>query len=154
MKRAVTFFFVAVCAQLIACEETEPGTQVMVVIDAERSVRSSVRDVNVVVKSGDGDVSTWSTRFEMSLTQGTGEVAWPLEIALVPQGGDARRTYLVAATALSASGGAIAEVRAISGGMRSDANLPQQSAPRNRQARDPSPCRGTRPGAGLSASPT
>jgi hypothetical protein len=114
MKHPLVRLLVA-CSLLLACKEEEPQTQVMVVIDAERSVRSQVFDVDISVKSGQGDVSTWSPRYEMSLTQGSGAVPWPLEVALIPRDGDTSRNYLVVATARNDSGGVLAEVRAISG---------------------------------------
>jgi len=94
--------FVLLGVVLMGCKAQEPGTQVMVVIDAEASVRSRVFDVDVVVKSGQGDASTWSPRYEVSLKQGSGEVPWPIELALIPRDGDTSRNYSVEATARSA----------------------------------------------------
>ena len=101
---------------LAACSKDEGElTQVMVVIDAEAQVQKRARDVDFEVRSGEGtDVEDWEVRLRQSITPGD-DIAWPLEVALVPRAGDADRVYLVIATARDAKGEAIAEVRAISG---------------------------------------
>jgi len=104
-----------VCVALLACKEPDPATQVMVVIDAEPGVRERITDVELSIKSGEGDVSAWSSRFEANITPGGGPVPWPLEIALVPGNGEVQRSYVVVARARGESGGVLAEVRAISG---------------------------------------
>lgn len=87
----------------------------MVVIDAEPGVRERIRDLELQVKSGSGPVDGWEQRFAGSLTAGRSEIPWPLEVALVPREGRADRSYQVEVTARGESGGAIAQLRMISG---------------------------------------
>ncbi len=103
---------------LAACSsDSGQPTQVMVVIDAESQVRQRTREVHIEVRSGEGSVDDWEVRLRQSVTPGD-RIEWPLEVALVPRGGDADRVYLAIASARDADGDTLAEVRAISGYQR------------------------------------
>lgn len=102
----------------VACDaDRADRTQVMVVIDAQPQVRALAEDLDLEVRSGSGAVDGWEVRARRSLTLGDG-IEWPLQAALVPQGDDAARVYLVIVRALDAEGDVVSEVRAISGYVR------------------------------------
>lgn len=82
--------------------EIVPATQVMVVVDADPMVRASARSLDVRV---DGPSGT-------PLEQPVANVEFPVVVAVVPEGGDATRTFTVSATARDAMGSALGTVRA------------------------------------------
>jgi len=101
-------------ALLIACGDTLPRTQVMLVIDAEPGVRAQTDEVQLVIRGGTGAMSQWQERLDRSFVPGD-NAEWPMELALVPISDDASRVYEATATAMSTSGALVARVRAISG---------------------------------------
>ena len=111
---ARAFAFALACC-IAACDDSAKPTQVMAVIDADPSVRERIRDLELQVKSGTGPVDGWEQRFAGSLTGGGAAIQWPVEVALVPREGRADQSYLVEVTARGESGGAIAQLRMISG---------------------------------------
>jgi hypothetical protein len=99
---------------LVACGDTLPRTQVVLVIDAEPGVRSQTHEVQVVIRGGTGAMAQWQERLDRSFIPG-GNAEWPMELALVPVGDDASRVYEATATAVATNGDPVAKVRAISG---------------------------------------
>lgn len=110
MSRLALMLLVSTIA---ACGNTIPRTEVVLVIDAEPIVRSQTHDVQLVVRGGTGAIAQWQERLDRTLN--LGEHAWPLEVGLVPLGGDASRVYEATASARAISGAAVARVRAVSG---------------------------------------
>ncbi|UJR85220.1 hypothetical protein [Sandaracinus amylolyticus] len=99
-----------------SCENLRANTQVMATIDAEPGVRDMARQLVVRVygapggQSGVPDTLVQEFPFPVSASDG-----WPTTVALAPEGRDASRRYRIEAVAQTASGAAIATVRAISG---------------------------------------
>ncbi len=103
------------CCVLLGCSTTTTTTtQVMVVVDADPGVRATTHDVHVLVRAGQGEISTWEDRYDTMLAADKAK-AWPLELSLLPKNGDSTRVFEVVATALDQDGKAVAAVRAISG---------------------------------------
>ncbi|MBN8613826.1 MAG: VCBS repeat-containing protein [Deltaproteobacteria bacterium] len=77
------------------------STQVMVVIDADQSVRESAASLDVMVVGPSGT----------PLMQPVSGVRFPLRVAVVPEGGDPTREFTVSATARSRTGTSLGTVR-------------------------------------------
>lgn len=92
------------------CEqESSESTGVLVVIDAHESVRAEASSLRVLVEVEEDDKKV------VRLDERKRAVTFPQQVALVPKGGDATRTFTVTATALDASGGFLSQARIISG---------------------------------------
>lgn len=115
VRVALAMSWLASTAFAVGCRHEPNATQVMVTIDAERAIAGRIFDLDIEVKSGEGPLSGWTERFSGSLTAGSGPIAWPLEVALTPRRGHSGHSYLVVVTARGASGGVVAQLRAISG---------------------------------------
>ena len=95
---AILFLFgVSACTSITRV----PSTQVMVVIDADESVRASAASLDVMVVGPSGT----------PLMQPVSGVEFPLRVAVVPEGGDATREFTVSATARSRTGTSLGTVR-------------------------------------------
>ena len=116
MSVRVACWIAALLMVSVGCRDEQDDTQVMVEIDAEHTIGALIHDVDFEVKSGEGPLERWTPRYAQSLTNGeSGAVRWPLEVALVPRGGQTTRNYVAIATARDERGAAIAQVRVISG---------------------------------------
>jgi hypothetical protein len=86
-------------ASLVGCSETRvvPSTQIMVVVDADETVRARATELTVLVQGGTGDDQTMhEPRFSPP--------RWPVHVAIVPLEGDVTRTLRVEARAIDAKG--------------------------------------------------
>ena len=102
---------ISVCiASSFACTEPAERVRVLVLIDADDSVRALVDDVQVVIEAQHVNNRGWlivqSPRFEPNATSD-----WPLETRVDPGGGE--QNYLVTATARDERGAVVAEARAL-----------------------------------------
>lgn len=111
----VTSMLAITACALAACASTVPRTEVIVRIVADPGVAAAMQDVRVVVRAG-------ANRDRMSFVERSNRVydvapVLPLEIGIVPIGGDATRVYEVTATARGAlpERAAITEARVVSG---------------------------------------
>jgi cysteine-rich repeat protein len=108
---------VAVLAGLVACTSTEPRTQVMLVVDAEDSLREVADSLRVEVRGyfaseGAGaDRTQHDEVYALEALSGS----WPYSFAIAPQRGDSSRLYDATITLQSAGGGTLAVLRVSSG---------------------------------------
>jgi hypothetical protein len=106
--------FLAATLFISAC--TSPSTQVIVTIDAEPGVKMDSTKLQVVVLGGSGRVTApTASRFDRVLTPGGADPAYPITLGLAPLDGDVGRSYTVTATAQTAAGGFVGQVRIIGG---------------------------------------
>jgi hypothetical protein len=118
LYRGVTRILV-LCSALAAwsgCRSDEPRTQVMLIIDADTAARERGATLEVLVESRDAldnkEGQPASYPFEMSAPDAP---QWPLSMAIIPRGGDARRGYHITAVLTDVDGKQIAVLRARSG---------------------------------------
>lgn len=114
----------AMCLLLVACDDSGPRTQVMLVVDAEPALRSRIDALRVEVRGyaarSDGkpdtasDVTRWSEDFSPVQAELGG---WPHRFAIAPRSSDASRLYQASVTALDGAA-PIAVLRAASGFVR------------------------------------
>ena len=98
-----------------ACTTAEPRTQVMLIVDADQEVRARASSLTVEIESrGEFDHVEGTPHTESFATTEDVYPYWPYEIALLPRGNDARRSYRITAT-LYEGDEAIAVLRARSG---------------------------------------
>ena len=100
---------------MVACADPKPRTQIMVILEADRAVRTQTRSVRIETYGGPGGPNIPTENFaflELPLDSIGG---FPVSHALVPQDGDVSRRFRIEATAFDDSGEALAHVRAISG---------------------------------------
>ena len=116
MRRG-SFALLALLSLSGGCDETVERTQVMVLIDTAPGLRTRIGDVEATVASGAHEAEALDEQYSGSLTPGAG-VDWPLELAILPRGGDVTREYLVTATALDTAGQPLVTLRARSGFVR------------------------------------
>jgi len=93
-----------VVLSVVACGDEIPRTQVTAVVQAEPGVESAATRLEVVVMGG---APGGAREVVDTLAYGAGEenpLSFPVRIAIVPQNGDASRTFEVAATAFDADG--------------------------------------------------
>jgi hypothetical protein len=108
-------FVLAACAALWAlagCTKDEAArTQVMVVVDAEPGVRADAATLRIDVEGGPtlGELAQ-----SFSETVGPA-VAWPVRVALVPEGNDARRVFRIHAEARDGGGVTVVRTQVLSG---------------------------------------
>ncbi|MCS6799310.1 MAG: hypothetical protein NZ898_12440 [Myxococcota bacterium] len=93
------------------CPSPRPATQVTVYVDAQPLVRAETSEVILVVRGGPADSPVLAVREERRVS----EPAWPIDMTLVPVGGDASRLFEVEATARDVTGALVAQVRLRSG---------------------------------------
>jgi hypothetical protein len=108
-------FALAACALLWAlagCTKDEAArTQVMVVVDAEPGVRADAATLRIDVEGG---ATLGELAQSFSDTVGPG-VPWPVRIALVPEGNDARRVFRIHAEARDGDGVTVVRTQVLSG---------------------------------------
>jgi len=104
-------------AVLIVTGCSKAATQVIVTIEAEPGVRLEGARLHLVVLGGVGRTTApTASRLDRVLTPGVGEdPAYPFELALAPLDGDVGRSYSVTATAQTATGSFVGQVRLIGG---------------------------------------
>lgn len=100
MRAAVAILFLCGLSGCTTITQV-PSTQVMVVIDADQSVRGAAASLDVTVVGPSGT----------PLMQPVSGVRFPLRVAVVPEGGDATREFTVTATARSRTGTSLGTVR-------------------------------------------
>ncbi len=116
MRAPVSAFLLAVLVLASACTEqtsTAPPTELVVDIDAEPGVKARAQSLQIVVE-GARDVSD-PTQLARSLVQDIKPLKLPLRVAVLPLFGDAKRRFVLTATALDAQQGLVAQVRLVSG---------------------------------------
>ncbi len=92
------------------------ATAVVVTITAEHGVLADSARVHLVVLGGAGRVTApTASRFDRLLTPGDADPPYPFTLTLSPLDGDIGRSYNVTATAESATGTFVGQVRAIGG---------------------------------------
>jgi hypothetical protein len=89
----------------LACESAPTPTETIVVVDAERSVRALVTNLHARVQGDDGIV-----RFEAEF-----EPHWPVRLAVIPLGGDAKREFELTLGAQREDGTTLVETRVHTG---------------------------------------
>ena len=95
---------------------SSPATQMIVTIDAEPGVRMDSARLHVVVLGGVGRTTApTASRFDRVLTPGDADPTYPITIGLAPLDGDVGRSYTVTATAQTATGGFVGQVRIVGG---------------------------------------
>jgi|GEM_PF-385073 len=104
-------------AALMATGCGKPATAVVVTIDAEPGVRLEASRLRLVVLGGVGRATApAASRFDRLLTPGVDDdPAYPFNLALAPLDGDVGRSYSVTATAETATGTFVGQVRIIGG---------------------------------------
>jgi hypothetical protein len=96
------------------CSSETPRTQVMVVIDADPGVRADAVDLLVEVSAGPNRDAMTGVFDE----QVGAPIAWPVQLALVPEGGEAGREYRVEVSARDGGAVPVAYVQVVSGYVR------------------------------------
>ena len=91
----------------LACSDTTPRTEVMVVVQAESGVRAAADRLEVVVEGGPAGGPRVEVQ-RLAYADDAMALVWPVRIALVPDGNDATRTYAVHARATMAGASFIA----------------------------------------------
>jgi Calcium-binding EGF domain len=111
-KRALRPFLTLLTLFTLACESETPedATGVLIMIDAEDTVRELARSLHVVVEAEDPSAPDGKT---VRLDNTVKPLSFPKQVALVPKGGDAARTFTLTATALDANGELVSEARII-----------------------------------------
>jgi hypothetical protein len=110
LARARVATNMAACAYLIACQGPKTATEVIVVVDAEKQTRTRTDSLRVTVESRAPGATASGNRFHKLPFK----PYWPVRLALVPDGGDAGREYLVIAEALNVHGIAFARATLLS----------------------------------------
>jgi len=119
--RALGLAFVALLA---GCASPRARTQVVVTIDAEPGVRAATTKLAIEVRATDssGLSTTGSTvvlptvvALQQTLGSASAPVAFPLRLALAPEGGDVSRRYWIEVSALTADDRPVSVTRVISG---------------------------------------
>jgi hypothetical protein len=110
----VTLLASLIVAMTAGCSDAEPVTQVVVVISTESMVRGAGRSLEVEIWGAPATGGEFEPRETRAFPPPGESLSWPLEISLVPLGGDATRRYEVVATAFDGNGDPLARVRAIS----------------------------------------
>ncbi len=103
-----------IVAPLTACTEPVVRTQVVVVIDAEESLRARIRYVDVEVRSGSDDEEAWDLVFATTLMPRRPGEGWPLDFRMPQPERGQQNGYLVAAVARSADDTPLTTVRVLS----------------------------------------
>ncbi|MDD9969165.1 MAG: hypothetical protein OXR73_23185 [Myxococcales bacterium] len=112
MKQALARpWLLMVTSLLCSCAESIPPTEVIIQLQAEPTVRSTVERVHVRLLSG-SDGETRTERLDRDF-EGS-ELSWPVRLLVTPIGRDATRTYEIVASAYDGAS-EVARVRAISG---------------------------------------
>jgi len=113
----------ALCAGCQLESSFRPHTQVVVDIDADRSVRARALRVQLTIaglgEQGSFDEAQVRVERTISVDSPSGPY-WPLRSVLMPRGGDASRRFVVTATATSASEEFVASARVLSGYVRGE----------------------------------
>jgi len=113
-KRAASPLCMALAWWLVAAWAgcTESPTQVIVYVDAEGGLRNEADHLRIRVQGRDGlDDAARIDKLDETLT---GEIAWPVKLALAPAGGDAERVFWIEAEASSGQS-VLATARLLSG---------------------------------------
>src|SRR5687767_15136446 len=90
----------ALALLVASCAETVPATGVVARIDADLGIGADARALSVVVRGG-RNAEGLSVRHEQVLRGG--ELRWPIEVSIVPDGADDQRVFAIEATALDGS---------------------------------------------------
>lgn len=113
VKRAILFGLVLLA---LGCDET-PRTQVMVFVRAEPGVMTRGERLDVSIRAGEAGRAREERSALLYTDAASSEgfpLQWPVRIALVPEAGDASRTYEIVAT-VSDADGAFSRARVVSG---------------------------------------
>ena len=103
-------------ALLLATGCSNSATQMIVTIDAEPGVKMESARLHVVVLGGVGRTTApTAARFDRMLRPGDADPSYPITIGLAPLDGDVGRSYSVTATAETATGTFVGQVRIIGG---------------------------------------
>lgn len=103
-------------AAIAGCSTPGTNTQVLVIVDAEPTVRSRTQSLQLDVRSGPGGSQLGDlTPRESRTGDPFGPTEWPRSVVLVPTDRDADRVYEIEVTAVDGSGAPVATVRAFSG---------------------------------------
>ncbi|HEX6243890.1 MAG TPA: hypothetical protein VFZ61_23405 [Polyangiales bacterium] len=115
MNRALLLALsIALAVALQACTpEAKQATQVMLEVDAEPGVRARLAKLTIEIRGGAADDAY--SDYEGDPVTELEEPELPLQIGLVPRGGDASRRYQVTVRARAQDGSFVAEARVISG---------------------------------------
>ena len=110
--RAPRRLLVASLASLVGACAPAPRTQVMVVVTADPEVSAATSRLAVRVQGGPG----WAQeRLDEEVGTDVTPVRFPVQIALVPAGNDAARTYRLEVAALGADRSEVVAARVVSG---------------------------------------
>ncbi|MET0390113.1 MAG: EGF domain-containing protein [Polyangiales bacterium] len=120
-RARVGFWLLPLLLGVLGCQldaRLQPRTQVVVDVTADEAVQAETRRVHLVVVGARGrtELSAAEARIERVIELGDERSPrWPLRIVLEPRELDARRRFMVTATALDAQDEQLTEARAQSG---------------------------------------
>jgi hypothetical protein len=114
MKHLPFSLLLVLACPLLACtSEAKQATEVLLEIDAEPGVRARLAKLTIDIRGGAADDAYADYTGEPSSKLDAPTL--PLQVALVPRGGEASRRYQVTVEALAADGSFIAQARVRSG---------------------------------------
>lgn len=131
MIRRAVFGALAFVASSIApgCESPRTRTQVVVTIDAEPGVRAATTSIAIEVRATDASglvvngptvVLPSVVALQQSIGSASSPVAFPVRVALAPEGGDASRRYWIEVRARTSDDRTVSIARVISGYVRGE----------------------------------